>query len=272
MGAVARAGAGSVPGTGPGAGSDDHAAWTTCLDRLSADPFYAQYKSRASVLLDARVTGRYLEVGCGLGDDAIALASASRGCVIGLDRSRDMVRDARRRGLTHAAAGDVHALPFAQGAFDGCRADRVLQHVRDPRSAVAEMARVTRPGGRIVTIDPDYDTQVLAIRDRALARRILRYRCDQMLRNGALAHHVAGLFVSAGLREVMVETRTLVARDLQGAAGALDLRSWAEHARRRGHATAADVAAWADDLDNAVRKGTFLYAVTFFITSGSASA
>ena len=42
------------------------------------------------------------------------------------------------------------ALEFADATFDACRADRVLQHLLDPGRAVAEMVRVTRPGGRLV--------------------------------------------------------------------------------------------------------------------------
>ena len=56
---------------------------------------------------------------------------------------------ARERGATFVVA-DATALPFADGRFDACRADRTIQHIPDADVAVAEMARVTRPGGTVV--------------------------------------------------------------------------------------------------------------------------
>jgi ubiquinone/menaquinone biosynthesis C-methylase UbiE len=47
-------------------------------------------------------------------------------------------------------------LEFADAAFDGCRTERVLQHVADPRTAVLEMIRVAKPGGWIVCCEPDW--------------------------------------------------------------------------------------------------------------------
>ena len=82
-----------------------------------------------------------------------------------------MVDEARRRGLPTATVGDATSLPFPDDFFDGCWADRTFQHLADPHKALAELARVTRSGGRIVVVDPDYDTQVVDVADQALARR-----------------------------------------------------------------------------------------------------
>jgi len=54
-----------------------------------------------------------------------------------------------------AAAADVTRLPFKAGAFDAVFCVAVLQHVNDVGRAVAELARVTSPGGRVLTVEPD---------------------------------------------------------------------------------------------------------------------
>jgi ubiquinone/menaquinone biosynthesis C-methylase UbiE len=51
---------------------------------------------------------------------------------------------------------DLTALPFPDGYFDGARADRTVQHVVLPELAVAELARVTRPGGAIVLTEATF--------------------------------------------------------------------------------------------------------------------
>jgi len=91
---------------------------------------------------------RVLEVGCGRGEFAERLAGAGIG-VVAVDQSARMVELTRARGVD-ARLGDVQALPFADGEFDAAVANFVLYHVRDIHRALAELARVLRPGGTLV--------------------------------------------------------------------------------------------------------------------------
>ena len=120
-----------------------------------------------------------------------------------------------------------------------------------------------------MVVDPDYDTQVVDVDDQDLARRILRFRADQLLRNGTLAHRVPGMFVAAGLVDVQVEAMTLLVRDHTAVDNVMGLRSWATTANERGLLDAEDALAWPDAIDRAVASGRFLYAVTFFLTTGT---
>jgi SAM-dependent methyltransferase len=97
-----------------------------------------------------------LEVGCGTGVDLPALATAvgPEGVVVGCDPSRAALAAAARRvpGVELVEAG-AEALPFGDASFDACRIDRTLQHVPDPEAALRELARVVRPGGRLVVLE-----------------------------------------------------------------------------------------------------------------------
>lgn len=244
----------------------DPAAWIGVLDRLRADPAYAAYKRRAAALLDPQPGERYLEVGTGTGADALALEAGRDVEVAGVDASRVMVEEARRRGLAGAVVADAHALPFADATFAGAWADRTLQHVDDPARAVAEMARVVRPGGRVVVADPDYGTQVVNVPDQALARRVLGLQAG--VRRWTLAHQMPRLFVEAGLGVLKVEAVPVVLTDPAALDHALGLRGWARLAAHQGLVEGGDVAAWEAQLDDAARNGWFLYAFCVFITAG----
>lgn len=106
--------------------------WVDVLDRVRREPAYRAYKTRIAELLEPRTGGRYLEVGTGTGDDAIALAEIHAVSVIGVDSSETMVEEARRRGLADARVADAHSLPFGDEELDGCWADRVFQHLEQP--------------------------------------------------------------------------------------------------------------------------------------------
>jgi ubiquinone/menaquinone biosynthesis C-methylase UbiE len=95
-----------------------------------------------------------LDVGCG--DGAYALAAARAGArVTGLDRSAVALAAARARAADEGLAvdlqgGEARALPFPADRFDVVLAVTVLCFVDGPAQAVAEMARVLRPGGVLV--------------------------------------------------------------------------------------------------------------------------
>jgi SAM-dependent methyltransferase len=92
---------------------------------------------------------RVLDAGCGRGNIAERVAVATGAAVVGLDQSQRMVELTRARGID-AVQGDVRALPFSDGEFDCVLAAWMLFHVEDVDEALAELARVLRPDGRLV--------------------------------------------------------------------------------------------------------------------------
>ena len=246
----------------------DPTAWIDVLDKVGRDPLYAAYKRRTVELLDPQAGGRYLALGCGTGSDALTVAERFGVTVVGVDTSSVMIDEARRRGVAESFVADAHALPFEPDTFDGGWADRTFQHLVEPGTALAEMVRVTKPGGNVVVVDPDYETQVVDVPDQELARRILRFRSDYALRNGTLAHQMGRLFVEAGLSDVKVEAIPIVLRDSTALDNALGLRDWATFAHEEGLIDAHEVGAWERALDDAAAEGRFLYSFCLFITAG----
>jgi SAM-dependent methyltransferase len=103
----------------------------------------------AFALIAEAAPRRVLEVGCGMGQFAERVARATAAEVIATDLSPRMVELARQRGLD-ARVADVEALPFRDGEFDCAVANAMLYHVEHVDRALAELARVLPPGGRLV--------------------------------------------------------------------------------------------------------------------------
>lgn len=95
--------------------------------------------------------GAVLEVGCGPGDFAELVAAETGAHVVAVDVSPRMVELARRRGVD-ARVGDVQELPFGDAEFDVAVAGWMLYHVPDLPRGLDELARVLRPGGRLVAM------------------------------------------------------------------------------------------------------------------------
>lgn len=101
--------------------------------------------------LDAPPNGRWLDVGCGTGALTEAVLSGAQPFAVhGIDPSTGFIETARVRHvdpMVTFAVGDAMAIDSPDGAFDVAASALVLNFVPDPAIALAEMARVVRPGG-----------------------------------------------------------------------------------------------------------------------------
>lgn len=123
-----------------------------------------RWRRAVAAALAAREGERILDLAAGTGTVSQCLTSAGADCVA-CDFSLGMLQvgatrlgsgasgePASRppRGKVRFVAGDALALPFRAGAFDGVTISFGLRNVADPAAALAEMRRVTRPGGRLL--------------------------------------------------------------------------------------------------------------------------
>lgn len=204
----------------------------------TADAIVARQDARAAELAEAvrafvlpAGDERAVDVGTGAGALALALAPLVRE-VVGVDVVPELLAHARERAPANATfvEGDAVALPFEDGAFDLAATLRTLHHIHRPELAVAELARVTRPGGRVLVVDqlaPIDPLEALAIDrfERARAADHERLLSDQDLR---------GLFDANRL--VLVRERREI--ELRDVAEFLDRAGCEGEARRHAEALA----------------------------------
>ncbi|MDX6726540.1 MAG: hypothetical protein QOK49_1345 [Baekduia sp.] len=127
---------------------------------LSSDEHHWWYRGRRRVLraelerLPLEPDARLLDAGCGSGRTLDDLARYGR--VSGVDLSPEAVAAARRRGHDDVRVARVEELPFADATFDVVTCLDVVEHTPDDRATLAELRRVTRPGGLMVVTVPAY--------------------------------------------------------------------------------------------------------------------
>jgi ubiquinone/menaquinone biosynthesis C-methylase UbiE len=177
---------------------------------------------RDHVFVQARITPRnpILEVGSGTG--AVLGAYPAPNAAIGLDLDLPSLQFARQQQPhLRLAAGDAHLLPYPDNAFDLTFTHYVLLWLADPARALAEMRRVTRPGGVVAAFaEPDYGARIDkpdelaelgALQTAALRARgadpLIGARLGQLFRVAGLAE------IETGMME-MLPTSQLSAEDL----------------------------------------------------------
>jgi ubiquinone/menaquinone biosynthesis C-methylase UbiE len=184
------------------------------LDRTAAAHF-SEINQRSFEYLRLRESASALDIGCGTGDDVRMMRKrvGAGGSSTGVDLSRLMIDEALQRDRESALRScflveDAQGLSFPDNSFDACRISRVLLHVPDAESALSEVVRVTRPGGRIVAIEPDFGTMALAHPDRETTRTVLNVFCDSFA-HGAVGRWLSVWFRSLGMKEIQCEPHVI---------------------------------------------------------------
>jgi len=244
------------------------------MDDANSMEFFRAAKERTYALLALQPGDHVLDVGCGAGEDVRAMARivGPTGRAVGIDSSQTMVDAARERSVGDAVVefgiGDAQHLDFGDATFDACRTDRVLQHLSDPARAVAEMARILRPGGRLVAFEPDTGALLVDAPDKMLTRKILNFRGDAV-RSGWIGRQLGRLFRTSGLVDVETTVLPSPRSDYAHTNASLRLDYYAQRAADAGVISHTDAERWSASLAEWAADGLFFCLVTMFLVSGT---
>ena len=246
------------------------------VDQVNAMDGIAQVEEVATAELGLEPGMRVLELGCGTGEDSRALARivGPEGEVVGIDASEAMISVARQRsegtGLPVSFhVGDAMQLDLPTDSFDAVRCERLLIHVPDPAVVLGEMVRVTRPGGRVVVVDIDFDGILIDLPDvdRDLLRRAIHGMTDAMSA-GQIGRQLPRRFREAKLDDVTYRAAVLsfpyefvshmVAGSLVGAVS-------------MGATTEAEAETILAGMERAEKDGGLYLGMPFYIVSGTAT-
>jgi mycothiol synthase len=231
------------------------------LDDIATVPFVAAEKRRSLELLGLSPGGSVLDVGCGTGPELEPLMDivGPGGRVVGLERSSWLIAQGRERRRDPARAiqlvqGDAGALPFSDEEFDACRADRTLQHLDRPDAALAEMVRVTRPGGHVVVTESRWGLVAPSL-DQATTDRVLGLVATDTEQAGWVGYRLSAMFEQAGLIGVQSISTDHTASEREEFFRFTQLRSAPAQAIRAGVLSEEQGRRWLGHLDDLVVRG-----------------
>ncbi len=220
---------------------------------------------------------KVLDMGSGPGHTTMALARRvlPGGHVTGVDINAEFIERAgdraRAAGLQDAIdyrRCDFPPLPFAGAAFDRVWCKNVLEYVDDAAASVAEMARVTAPGGIVVAVDSDWDMMAveLGAQTRELTDRVLAAAKSVALNQPRIGRRLFHLFLEAGLEQV--DVKVFASPDRKGLMTGMLRNSIARYALDSGQVSGAAVQQWLAAIERALGSGRYLMLLPQFVVSG----
>ncbi|MDI1463608.1 methyltransferase domain-containing protein [Catellatospora sp. KI3] len=256
------------------------------LESAAAHPVITRIREVAADAMRLAPGQRVLDGGCGLGEAAypLALRVGPEGSVDGVDKSQNMLALADRRYAvwlrSHPGAaavrftvGDLTGLDFPAGSFDAVRCERTLQHLDDAQAVIAELVRVTRPGGRVCLVDTDWESLAFeGIAHEVLTPMLWRLRQRTVMSNPSMGRTLRNRLRQAGVVEVECHPVTVHFTDPQEAQHVVPYfeREVLLQIVGQGEGNDEMVCRWLAAVADAARRDEFLVALTIWVVAGTA--
>jgi SAM-dependent methyltransferase len=243
------------------------------LERMYATPAIAEQRARTRAALAPRPGERGLDVGCGPGFLACELARAvgEAGRIVAIDSSPQMLDAARARAgrervndRIQFARGDAVHLAFPAASFDFVVGVQVYLYVPELEQALADVARVLRPGGRFALVDTDWDSCVWLTGDRDRHRRVMEARITDFA-DAHVPPRVPGLLHALGLRVTHASVIPLLELSYDPGSFSGEMIGVAKRAAIRHGIPPVEAEAWEADLRRRTGNGDYFFSVNRYL-------
>ncbi|GAB0103033.1 hypothetical protein JMUB6875_20050 [Nocardia sp. JMUB6875] len=237
-------------------------------DLQAALPGIRRLRAWAHDALATRPGESAVDIGSGTGSEVLTFADrvGPTGTALGVEPDPDLLLAAERRAAQAGSSatfvsGDAYGLPVGSESFDVALCERVFQHLTAPARAAGEIARVLRPGGRVVVMDSDWGTAIVHPGDRHVVHEVIETMIAGTT-NPFAGRRLAGQLTAAGLVVDDIASHALI-QDGSVGAGALVARV-ADRAVARGSISKAQRTQLLADLETGAASGDIHLSVTIF--------
>lgn len=212
-----------------------------------------------------------LDVGCGNGllTAELARAVGSRGKVIGVDPSVDMLAAAKERCVSYAnvdfVEGVADTIPVADATADKAVSVQTFEYIEDVSGAVDDVLRCLKPGGRLVISDLHFGTFVWASDDPERMSKVIA-SWDHHFVSGTLPERLPSLLKAKGHEIEAVVPFTMTDHELKpDGLAIMMMHLMKNYAVSNDHVEDTVAQAWFDEQESLAKEGRFFFSLTQFV-------
>ncbi len=249
--------------------SGDQAFFIDYLKFIDSVPEFRAIKERNYKKLKLKSGTKVLDAGCGIGLDTYRLGSrvGDPGSVIGFDSSEAMISVAQKNTPDNVKnisfkVGDLMNPPFPDDTFDAVYLERVLQIVPDPKEILGQLKRMVKPGGTIMSIEPDWGTMALDPGNRNTIRTLISC-CADTFPDGWTGRKLYHLFRDIEL-DVQVEAEPVIMHDFQTINRAMNFEKFISGAIQEGQMIRNDADELVEGFKRADKSGNFFFSYMIY--------
>ena len=249
--------------------SGDEDFFIQYLKFIDSVPEFRAIKERNYMAMRLKKGSRVLDAGCGIGLDTYRLGFlvGDTGSVIGFDASESMISAARKNipeDLQNVSfvVGDLLHPDLSDDFFDAVYLERVLQISPHPREIIHHLIRVVKPGGTIVSIEPDWGTMALDPGNRESIRSLIDY-CADSFPDGWTGRKLFRLFQESGM-DVRIEAEPVIMHDFPTVNRAMNFENFISGAIQKGEISQDDADEMMDGFSRADKSGLFFFSYMIY--------
>jgi ubiquinone/menaquinone biosynthesis C-methylase UbiE len=155
--------------------------------------------------------GTIADLGCGTGIDAINMAKMldQNINVVGIDHDPQMIEKAKSTSEdvknVDFVLSEVYPLAYDENTLSGIRAERLLQHLKNPETVIGEIKRVLKADAPLVIVETDWQSLSFYNGDASIEKKITGYLTEEKVNNGLAARKLTYYMEQGGFKDIKLE-------------------------------------------------------------------
>lgn len=241
------------------------------IERSYLTPEIIRQRMQTLEALALRSGESVLDAGCGTGllVEQMAIAVGDRGQITGVDISLDMLdmADQRCQDLDNVRLqqGSVEALDFEAERFDAVSCTQTLLYVKSVETAIDEMRRVLKPGGRIAILETDWRGLVFNNQDETLTRRIFD-AWDKAVESPKLPVKLGPMLRSRNFNAIKIEAIPIInSSSTENNFSSSMLKWFAKNAVKQGAISKQESEQWLQQIQQLAQQDAYFFCVNRFL-------
>lgn len=167
--------------------------------------------------------GIIIDLGCGTGLDAINMAGlvSDNVKIIGIDHDPEMLDKAKASSKNikniDFILSEAYSIPYQDGSIAGLRAERLMQHLKEPEKAIQEIHRVLKKDHPLLIVETDWRSLALYNEHVEIEEKLNQYLTKEKVNNGTAARKLNSYLENSNFRNIQLEVFPFVVKSLKEA-------------------------------------------------------